>query len=122
MADDELIGALSVSHSRAPGYLGRDMRLLQRLAGHAAVAVANARLHEQLRTLSLTDPLTRLPNRRHMDIFLEREFAAAERGRASPSSSSTWTTSSATTTRPGTRPATPCSAASPRSSYGRPAP
>jgi diguanylate cyclase (GGDEF)-like protein len=45
------------------------------------VALANARLHESIRALSLTDPLTDLPNRRHMDMQLRREVAAARRGR-----------------------------------------
>lgn len=81
VADGELIGALSVSHVERHSYPPRVVQLLQRLAVHAAVAVANARLHEQVRTLSLTDPLTRLPNRRHMDMFLAKELAAAERGR-----------------------------------------
>lgn len=31
--------------------------------------------------LALTDPLTGLPNRRHARLFLEKEFAAAQRGR-----------------------------------------
>lgn len=31
--------------------------------------------------MAFTDPLTKLPNRRHAAIFLENEFAAAERGR-----------------------------------------
>jgi diguanylate cyclase (GGDEF)-like protein len=82
MAEDELIGALTVTQQKARRYLPRDIRLLERLGFHAAIAVANARLHEQVRLLSLTDPLTGLPNRRHMDIFLDKEFAAAERGRA----------------------------------------
>jgi diguanylate cyclase (GGDEF)-like protein len=45
------------------------------------VALANARLHENIQALSLTDPLTDLPNRRHMDLHLQREVAAARRGR-----------------------------------------
>ncbi|MCJ7627734.1 MAG: GGDEF domain-containing protein, partial [Longimicrobiales bacterium] len=45
------------------------------------VALANARLHESIRALSLTDPLTDLPNRRHLDLHLRREVAAARRGR-----------------------------------------
>lgn len=32
-------------------------------------------------SLALTDPLTELPNRRHVELVLEREFAAAQRGR-----------------------------------------
>lgn len=55
--------------------------LLVRLAPHAATAIENARLHAELRDLSLTDPLVGLPNRRQLDLFLEREFAAARRGR-----------------------------------------
>lgn len=82
IAGDEFIGALSVSHMEHRRYPLRVVRRLQRLALNAAVAVANARLHEQLRTLSLTDPLTQLPNRRHMNLFLSKEFAAAERGRS----------------------------------------
>jgi diguanylate cyclase (GGDEF)-like protein len=82
LSEGELIGALTVSQKKARRYAARDIRLLERLGFHAAIAVANARLHEQVRLLSLTDPLTGLPNRRHMDIYLEKEFAAAERGRA----------------------------------------
>jgi diguanylate cyclase (GGDEF)-like protein len=82
IAEGELIGALSVSQVNSRSYRPGDVRLLERLAFHAAIAVANARLHEQVRLLSLTDPLTGLPNRRHMDILLDKEFAAAERGRA----------------------------------------
>ncbi|MEJ2502422.1 MAG: sensor domain-containing diguanylate cyclase [Gemmatimonadota bacterium] len=81
IAEDELIGALSVSHLEPRRYPQHVVRLLQRFAFHAAIAVSNARLHDKVRTLSLTDPLTRLPNRRQMEMVLDREFAAAERGR-----------------------------------------
>jgi len=37
---------------------------------------------QEVEELAFTDLLTRLPNRRHARIFLENEFAAAERGRA----------------------------------------
>jgi len=45
------------------------------------VALENAQLHENLQALSLTDPLTNLPNRRRLQIHLEKEIAAARRGR-----------------------------------------
>jgi diguanylate cyclase (GGDEF)-like protein len=81
VSEDELVGALSISHRKARDYRPEDVHVLERLAHQAAIAVANARHHEQVLTLSLTDPLTDLPNRRHMQLFLEKEFAAAQRGR-----------------------------------------
>ncbi len=74
-------GALSVEMARARPFRREDEQLLERLAGHATVALQNARLHEGLQAASLTDPLTRLPNRRHLEVQLEREIAAAQRGR-----------------------------------------
>ena len=74
-------GALSVEMARARPFRREDEQLLERLAGHATVALQNARLHEGLQAASLTDPLTRLPNRRHLEVHLEREIAAAQRGR-----------------------------------------
>lgn len=81
VADDKVLGALSIGHREPVRYQPADIRLLERLSYQAAIAVTNARLHEQIRALSLTDALTSMPNRRHLDIFLEREFAAAMRGR-----------------------------------------
>ncbi|HIL90789.1 MAG TPA: GGDEF domain-containing protein [Gemmatimonadetes bacterium] len=37
--------------------------------------------HADLQALTLTDPLTGLPNRRHLELYLEREVEAARRGR-----------------------------------------
>ncbi len=81
ITEGQLVGALSVSHRKARDYEPEDVTMLERLAHQAAIAIANARLHEQILTLSLTDPLTDLPNRRHMQMFLDKEFAAAQRGR-----------------------------------------
>ncbi|MBI4544308.1 MAG: sensor domain-containing diguanylate cyclase, partial [Gemmatimonadetes bacterium] len=81
LAEDQVIGALSIGHRAPREYRQEDVRLLERVSFHAAIAVANARLHERIRTLSLTDPLTGLPNRRHLEMFVEKEFAAARRGR-----------------------------------------
>jgi two-component system, cell cycle response regulator len=78
---ERLVGALSVARARHRVHRGDEAQRLDRLGIQASIAVNNARLHQQIRELSLTDPLTGLANRRHLDIFLDKEFAAAERGR-----------------------------------------
>jgi diguanylate cyclase (GGDEF)-like protein len=58
-----------------------DLELLGALADQASLAIRNAQLFEQVRALSLTDPLTGLANRRQLARDLAREFAATRRGR-----------------------------------------
>jgi diguanylate cyclase (GGDEF)-like protein len=77
---DTTLGALSCI-GRYP-FTAPDIELLRALADQAAVAIENARLFRQVSQLSLTDPLTGLPNRRQLERDLSREFAAAGRGRA----------------------------------------
>lgn len=80
IADGRVLGALTVgfdAHEPGKAVPAR----LARLAGLAAVAAAHARLHEQIGALALIDPLTGIPNRRHLALYLEKEFAAARRGR-----------------------------------------
>ena len=79
---DRVIGALSAGTRESHRFTSEDEQLLWRLASQAAVSLENARLHARLQALSLTDPLTGLPNRRHLEIELEREVAAAGRGRS----------------------------------------
>ncbi len=79
---DQILGALQVRLDRGEVGLHGHRRLLARLADQAAVAYENALLHNTVRTLSLTDPLTGLYNRRQLDLHLGQEFAAAKRGRA----------------------------------------
>jgi diguanylate cyclase (GGDEF)-like protein len=54
--------------------------LLRSLGNQVALGIENARLYEQTRHNALHDPLTGLPNRRHMEIFYEKAFAHAVRG------------------------------------------
>ncbi len=79
--DDEVTGGLSASKVQKGPIAQEEIEVLKRLANQTTVALANARLHESIRALSLTDPLTDLPNRRHLDLHLRREVAAARRGR-----------------------------------------
>jgi diguanylate cyclase (GGDEF)-like protein len=78
---EEVTGALAVGMARHRAFRPDDRHLLERLAAHATVAIQNARLHTRLHSLSLTDPLTKLANRRHLEMILSREMAAARRGR-----------------------------------------
>ena len=80
--EEEVVGALAAGSTRARHFGPEETAVLQRLARQASVALENARLHESLRALSLTDPLTGLPNRRRLQLHLEQEVAAARRGRA----------------------------------------
>lgn len=77
----EVVGILATGSRFPRAYSEEDQDALRRLASQASVALRNARLHASLRALSLTDPLTGLPNRRHLDVHMEREVAAAQRGR-----------------------------------------
>ena len=78
---DRVAGALATGSRETRGFSAYDIALLTRLAGQASVALDNAELHAGIQALSLTDVLTGLPNRRHLQLHLEREVAAARRGR-----------------------------------------
>lgn len=78
---DRVAGALSAGSRRLDAFTDDDVHVLQRLANQASVAMENARLHSTLQALTLTDPLTHLPNRRHLEMHLDKEVAAASRGR-----------------------------------------
>jgi diguanylate cyclase (GGDEF)-like protein len=78
----EVAGVLTAGSRRSRHFNEEDMAVLQRLASQASVALENARLHSNLQALSLTDPLTGLPNRRRLQIHLDKEVAASRRGRS----------------------------------------
>ncbi|MDT8367990.1 MAG: sensor domain-containing diguanylate cyclase [Longimicrobiales bacterium] len=78
---DAVAGLLTAGSINPRAFDENSERILLRLAAQAAVALQNAQLHASVRSLSLTDQLTGLPNRRHLDIHLRREVAAAYRGR-----------------------------------------
>ena len=56
-------------------------QLLESMAEHMALAIANLRLRDLLHTLSTRDPLTGVYNRRFMEESLTRELCQAERTR-----------------------------------------
>jgi diguanylate cyclase (GGDEF)-like protein len=78
---EETLGVLYAC-IRAEPFDAEELELMGALAQQAAIAIDNARLFEQVTVLSLTDPLTGLANRRELEKQLDREFAAACRGRS----------------------------------------
>lgn len=81
IVDGEVRGVLSAGKAEPHSLIQDDLKTLLRLASQASVALQNAELHGSIQALSLTDPLTNLPNRRHLRIHMEQEIAAAQRGR-----------------------------------------
>jgi diguanylate cyclase (GGDEF)-like protein len=57
-----------------------DWDVLRALALQAEMALRRIRLIDSVRSLSLTDPLTGLGNRRHMEVVMAHAWAAARRG------------------------------------------
>ncbi len=82
---DEVIGVLDIESERVNDFDERDLRLFTIFASQAAVAIENARLYDETKSLSLTDALTRIANRRHFDLMIENEFKKA-RGYTRPMS------------------------------------
>ncbi len=81
MIGDRLIGVLDIESPNIDGFDKEDINLLSGLSAQIALALYNAQLYEDARTLSMTDPLTGLPNRRNFDMFLESELRRSVRYR-----------------------------------------
>jgi diguanylate cyclase (GGDEF)-like protein/PAS domain S-box-containing protein len=90
MAHNETLGLLHVrqpggsrhEESRALVPLSDARRLAVTLAEHVALAIANLKLRETLRTQSIRDQLTGLLNRRYMEESLDRELVRASRSQS----------------------------------------
>jgi diguanylate cyclase (GGDEF)-like protein len=77
--NDQLIGCLSLYHADRDRYTDDHRRLLEQVAEQAGPVLHNSITFEQTQEDSLTDPLTSLPNRRSMFMYLTRELARSER-------------------------------------------
>ena len=73
------LGVLNIESERGHPLTEKDITILTSFAGQVAVAVENARLHGQVKSLALTDGLTGLANRRAFDYALESEVARVVR-------------------------------------------
>jgi diguanylate cyclase (GGDEF)-like protein/PAS domain S-box-containing protein len=81
MAHGELLGLFTLVMPDVRGPIEPKRRLAMTVAEHVALALANLRLHDTLRSQSIRDPLTGLFNRRYMEESLQREMRRAARGR-----------------------------------------
>ncbi|HEV2440541.1 MAG TPA: sensor domain-containing diguanylate cyclase [bacterium] len=72
-------GVVSCSFAAPRRWSHAEQEVFHAFCGHAAIALENARLHEDQVLLAMTDSLTGLPNRRALQQELDRELARAAR-------------------------------------------
>ena len=75
----QIIGVLDVESKEVDAFDKWEIKLLSSIAAQIANAIEKSRLYEETKMLSLTDPLTELPNRRHLDIMIDAELKRSER-------------------------------------------
>ncbi len=82
-SEGRILGLLTVEVDqqlgRAPRVRGRELRILATLATEASLALDNARLHAELRDMSITDALTGVYNHRHFQQRLQEELDRSAR-------------------------------------------
>jgi diguanylate cyclase (GGDEF)-like protein len=76
---DRIIGVLDVESEEYDAFDEWEIKLLSSIAAQIANSIEKSRLYEETKMLSLTDPLTELPNRRHFDIMMDAELRRSER-------------------------------------------
>lgn len=80
---ERLLGVLIALAPGATVFLPQDVRALETYGGHAAIALSNARLVEQLERQAAEDPLTGLANKRALQLAGEAELSRAARQQTS---------------------------------------
>ena len=81
LVQDRPVGCLNLYLGERRELEQEELQLLSTLASQAAIAIENARLFEETRQLSITDPLTGLANHRQFYDQLGREFRRSQRYR-----------------------------------------
>lgn len=72
---DQILGSLFLANKQAPGgFTAADEELLRLLAGHAAIALVNARLYERSRELSIVEERNRIARELH-DAVTQKLFS-----------------------------------------------
>jgi len=78
-AKGRIVGAMNLNRPAENAFSPQEIRLAEAIAAQAGLAIANARLYQQTLELSYTDPLTGIPNRRHLFTRLEQEVSRSLR-------------------------------------------
>lgn len=79
IANEKLIGAISLYSCDLESYEDEHMRLLETVSRIASDAISKSLYHAETATHALTDPMTSLPNARSLQIHFENEAARANR-------------------------------------------
>lgn len=79
IANENLIGAISLYSCDLESYEDEHMRLLETVSRIASDAISKSLYHAETETHALTDPMTSLPNARSLQIHFENEAARASR-------------------------------------------
>jgi diguanylate cyclase (GGDEF)-like protein len=81
LVEGERIGAVVAEESSSRRYRidSRVRPMVEQFASHAALAISNVRLLEQVQMLAETDPLTGIPNRLMFDRTLHKELTRSDR-------------------------------------------
>jgi diguanylate cyclase (GGDEF)-like protein len=74
-----IVGVLELTTEESSQIDESSLDVLHSLAGQAATAVEAARFHERADEMSHTDVLTRMPNRRRLELDLDLEMARSQR-------------------------------------------
>lgn len=77
---DQIIGVINIDNKRKGDIFNMDdLQLLSTFANQAAIAIQNAKLHQEIKQLAITDDLTGLYNFRYIKDRLEEEVKRAQR-------------------------------------------
>jgi len=79
LADEKLIGAVSLYSSELAIYEEEHLRLLETISRIAADAICKSVQHATTEIYALTDPMTGLPNARSLQMHFDKETARAKR-------------------------------------------
>jgi diguanylate cyclase (GGDEF)-like protein len=81
IADQDILGALSLAASSPDSFDENDLQVLTSFATTATLALRNAQLHAAVQKMAITDSLTQIYNRRGFMEIGERLFESARRFR-----------------------------------------